>query len=96
MSLWRRPALRWTVLALVGLVIATAVTITATRLVGQHVALGGEPRLSDNLVAPQGTSTAPPRTSVTPTRTTSRDADPPVEAGGGERERGDDDGDGDD
>jgi hypothetical protein len=65
MSLWRRPAVRWTVLALLGVVIATAVTIAATRLVGQHVALGGEPSLGGNLV-------------VVPARTTTTTTTPPA------------------
>jgi hypothetical protein len=83
MRLWRRPAVRWTVLALLGVVIATAVTIAATRLVGQHVALGGESRLTDRLVvAPPPTSTSPATTQPPPfttltTVTTTRSPEPP-------------------
>lgn len=70
MRVWRRPAVRWTILALLGVVIATAVTIAATRLVGQHVALGGEPRLIDNLVAAPARTTTAPAPPVTTPRTT--------------------------
>jgi hypothetical protein len=83
MTLWRRPAVRWTVLALLGVVIATAVTIAATRLVGQHVALGGEPRLTDNLVALPARTVTPAEPPVTTPRmppTTTTTATPPPSA----------------
>jgi hypothetical protein len=77
MRLWHRPSVRWTVLALGGVVIGTGVTIAATRLVGQQVALGGEPRLSDTLVAAPARTTTRPAPPVTTPRITTTAPRPP-------------------
>jgi hypothetical protein len=53
-------------LALAGLLVAVAVTLAATSLVGQHVALSGDPRVPDEQLVPARIRTAPPPSVVAP------------------------------
>ena len=54
----RRAIVTWTVLALLGLVLAAGLTLATSRIVGQHIGLSSEPGTAgDHLAAPARTVT---------------------------------------
>ena len=64
----RRTIATWTVLALMGLVLAAALTLATSQIVGQHIGLSSEPgSAGDHLAAPA--ETTPERTVTTPPHT---------------------------
>jgi hypothetical protein len=66
-------AIRWVVLALLGLLIAAGVSIAASSLVSQQIGLASEPISAGDALAPQASSWAnrhePPRHKASPAKT---------------------------
>jgi hypothetical protein len=62
----RRPVIAWTLAALGGIVVAAALTIAASRLSSQEIALSSEPLQAGQALAPRSTP-APARPAPTPT-----------------------------
>ena len=86
-------ALRWTLLALLGLLVAIAIAFLATRTVSQDIGISSEPpTVGRDLspAAPTTTSTGPAGTTtvVSPTATITVPGKSP--SGGGDGESGDD------
>jgi hypothetical protein len=82
-----RSVLAWGLAALVGLVLAAAITIAASKLSNQRIGLAGEPLTAGDELTPartQPVATTP--ASTTPAST--RPSTPPIDTG--ERESGDD------
>ena len=67
----RRAIAIWTVLALLGIVLAAGLTLATSHIVGQHIGLSSEPgSAGDSLAAPARTVTVTTTTRTTPTTTT--------------------------